>query len=63
MTDIRIKVEQCIDSELWVWSLLDSYNGVRCDGYADTEQEAWDCARRARTQEIAWLNGEQEERP
>lgn len=54
--DIHIKVEQCIDSEDWVWSLLDDYNGVRMDGYEATEQEALTKAREARQEEIERLN-------
>lgn len=56
-SDIKIKVEQCIDSEDWVWSLLDEYNGVRSDGYSATEAEALEAARKARDEEIEYLNG------
>ncbi len=55
-SDIKIKVEQCIDSEDWVWSLLDDHNGVRMDGYESSEQEAWAKARQARQEEIDYIN-------
>lgn len=57
-SDIKIRVEQCIDSEDWVWSLLDEYNGVRCDGYSATEAEALADAKQKRDEELDYLNGE-----
>lgn len=54
--DFTIKVEQCIDSDDFVWSILDEYNGVRCDGYAATEPEALADAKKRRAEEIDYLN-------
>jgi hypothetical protein len=54
--DFRITVEKCIDSDEYVWSILDDYNGVRADGYSATEADAWVDARKCRHEEIQWLS-------
>jgi hypothetical protein len=54
--DFKIRVERTIDSDEWVWSVLDSEGGVRCDGYSGTEAEAYKNADRARRDEIEFLN-------
>lgn len=56
--NIDIVVKPCVDSEDWVWSLLDEHGGVRMDGYAATETEAWRVAQQARREEIERLNEE-----
>jgi len=57
-TSIKIRVEKCIDSDEWVWSLLDEYNGVRRDGYSATEAQAYRDAKQARQEEMEWLNSD-----
>jgi hypothetical protein len=51
---IRIKVEKCIDADSWVWSLVDEYNGVICDGYSESESDALSDARQRRREELEW---------
>jgi hypothetical protein len=57
-SDISIRVEQCIDSDEWVWSLVDSNGGVICDGYSVTEADARRAAKARRVDEISWRNEE-----
>lgn len=62
-SQIKIKVEECDRLEgdtweSWVWTLLDEYGGVICDGYSGSEVEAWADARERRKEEIEYLNSE-----
>ena len=58
MMKLRITVEQCIDAECFVWSLLAYDGGVYMDGYAATEDDAWDEAREARAEVYATWQAE-----
>lgn len=69
--DIKIRVERCIDEEpwefdtpspyeSWVWSLLDEYNSVICDGYSDNENDAIKDAKARRLEELEYLNSDNE---
>jgi len=57
---IKIRVERCIDEESWVWSLLDEYNSVICDGYSDNEEDAIKDAKARRLEELEYLNSDNE---
>lgn len=51
--NLTIRVDKCIDSDEWVWSLLAPDGCVYCDGYSSSEKEAWQDARRRRRDENA----------
>lgn len=59
--DISIRIESCIDSDEFVWSLLDQYGSVICDGYSATREDAMTDAKERREYEVEWLNDNNQE--
>lgn len=58
--NLRIRVKKCVDSDEFVWSLIESICGfvdVVCDGYEASESEAWEKAKLRRIEELNYLNG------